>query len=78
MVEKAVKTVFTSQEAADWLGISVNAVRLLVYKKLIPCYKSKGGRRTFFKLEDLEGYALATYVPTDSEVASKAEVRSLQ
>lgn len=75
MVEKRV---FTLREAAEWLGKTPGSMRVATCKRKIPYYKSKNGGKIYFKLEDLEAYALATYVPTDAEVQSKAEVRSLK
>lgn len=72
------KKVFTLREAAEWLGMTVGSLRVAACKHRIPYYKPKCGNRNYFKLEDLEAYALATYVPTDAEVQSKAEVRSLK
>ena len=72
------KKVFTSKEAADWLGLSETALRVARSQHKIPYYKGAGGFRVYFKLEDLEAYALATRVPTAEEVQSKAEVRSLR
>lgn len=72
------KEVFTTKEAAEYLGISQAALRILTNKKRISCYKVKGGIRNYYTLEMLKDYALGTYVPSDAEVASKAEARSLQ
>ena len=72
------KKVFTLREAAEWLGMTPGSLRVAACRKRIPHYKAKCGNRNYFKLEDLEAYALGTRVPTAEEVQSKAEVRSLK
>jgi excisionase family DNA binding protein len=44
----------TAQEAAEFLGITVNALRIRVCRGLIPAYKL-GPRMLRFKLRDLRG-----------------------
>lgn len=71
------KKVFTVREAAEWLGMTPGSLRVATCRHRIPYYKAKHGLRNYFKLEDLEAYALATRVPSAEEVRSKAEMRSL-
>lgn len=72
-----IKEVLTTHEAAEYLGMKETTLRNMVSRKVIPHYKSKGNR-TYFDVSELKAYALAVRIPAASEVASKAEVRSLQ
>lgn len=71
------KEVLTTREAAEWLGLDVLSLRNKIHRKEIPHYKGQNGR-VYFKLEELRKFVFAVRVPAASEVASKAEVRSLQ
>lgn len=70
------KEIFTTQEAAEYLGMKETTLRNMVSAKTIPHYKSKGNR-TYFDVKDLREYALAIRVPSKKEVASKAELKSV-
>lgn len=50
------------KEAAAFLHVSTHHVYRLVEKRLIPHYKSRGGKVIYFSLKDLEEYITHTYV----------------
>lgn len=62
-------TVMTYSQAAGFLGISANALRNLVYKKLIPHVRFTS-RTVRFVREDLEKWVSAKKVETVSPAAS--------
>jgi excisionase family DNA binding protein len=41
---------WTSEETAEYLGISENALRIMVHRNQIPCFRF--GRRLRFRMED--------------------------
>lgn len=52
----ASKDIYTTQEAAMYLGVKRSYLYELVCKKRIPYYKSRGGELTYFKRKDLEDW----------------------
>lgn len=77
MSNKMTKEVLTLREAAEYVGMKETTLRNMVYRKVIPYYKSKGNR-TYFEIKELKAYMMAQRVPSLAEEQSKAEVRSLQ
>lgn len=66
-----VKEVLNVREAAAMLGISADRVRRLTADREIPHYRNATGRLTFLRSE-LTDWCLATKVPTQAEIESKA------
>ena len=64
-------------EAAEYLGISKNYLYQLVSKKEITYYKSKNGRKTSFKLRDLDAWVYARCSKSNSELEEDAARYSL-
>jgi len=54
---KREKPFLTLQEAADYLGVSVNSIYTYVNKRILPYYKPTG-RRLYFSIEDLNRFIL--------------------
>jgi len=61
------------KEAAEILHVSIHHVYRLVEKRLIPHYKSRGGKVIYFSLKDLEEYMTHTYVTPIAEVEQAVE-----
>ena len=56
MNDKAQDRPLTSQEAAEFLSLSLQTVYNYVNKRKIPCYKPSGGR-VYFRRSELEEWA---------------------
>lgn len=67
----AVKEVFSSDEAAEYLNISLSWLYHLTNSKQIPHYKN-GSRRTFYKRSDLDEWMLRGRVLTNEEIEQRA------
>lgn len=70
------KEVFTVKEAAEYLGMKEDSLRVLMSRRRIAYYRSVR-RRVYFTIEDLRAYALATRVETKEETQTKAELAAL-
>lgn len=70
------KEVFTVKEAAEYLGMKEDSLRVLMSRRSIAYYRSVR-RRVYFTIEDLRAYALDTRVETKEETQAKAELAAL-
>ena len=66
------KTILNSKQAAQFIGVSGNALRTMCARRKIAYYKNRTGGRVFFLQNELEEWMLATRVPTDEEVTERA------
>lgn len=67
-----VKQVLTAEDVCMLWGISIGTLHNLTAKKKIPYYKNAGGRKLFFKKEDLEKWFCYYRVPTETELEQEA------
>jgi len=67
------KIVLTMDDVAELTGMSKNYIYRLVHLRRIPHYKSPGGKRTYFKREEVEQWLLSHRVPTTEELQQQAE-----
>lgn len=56
------KTIYTTNEAAELLGITLPYLYKLMCFGKIAYFKSKGGRRCYFKREDLEDWCFGVRI----------------
>lgn len=61
------------KEAAEFLHVSTHHVYRLAERRLIPHYKSRGGKVIYFSLKDLEAYITDTYVTPIAEAELAVE-----
>jgi len=47
----------TARETASFLGISLNYLYKLTHFKMIPFYRSKGGKKIYFKMDEVADWA---------------------
>lgn len=66
------KDVLTVEEAAMYTGMSKRTLYDYTSRGQIPCYKSRGGKTTYFKKEDLISWMLHTPVATADAIQSEA------
>ena len=59
---------FTTKQAANYLGISEMCLRKMCMKREVPYFKSKGGKLNYFLQDDLEKWALAYRVGTQEDL----------
>jgi excisionase family DNA binding protein len=50
------KDIYTSDEAALFLGVKRSYLYELVRRRAVPYYKSRGGKLTYFRRSDLEAW----------------------
>lgn len=55
-VSSDIKKYVRVKQAAEYLGVSTNHVYRLAEKRMIPHYKSRGGKVLYFLLTDLQEY----------------------
>lgn len=72
--EVSKKHFWTTDETAMYLGLSVSYIYKLVGEKSIAYYKSKGGKRIYFKPEDVTEWALSRRSPRADEMKHQAEL----
>lgn len=63
-----VKKFLRVKEAAVYLGVSAAHVYRMTERRLIPHYKSRGGKVIYFAIKDLDEYITHTYVMPASEL----------
>lgn len=73
-----VKKYLRVKQAAEYLGVSTNHVYRLAEKRMIPHYKSRGGKVLYFLLTDLQEYITHTYVTPQSELKTQVEKQFIQ
>ena len=72
-VSSDIKKYLRVRQAAEYLGVSTNHVYRLAEKRLIPHYKSRGGKVLYFLLTDLEVYVTDTYVMPIAEAQQQVD-----
>ena len=63
------------KQAAKRLGISESYLYKLTSRREIPHFKSRGGKRVYFKREDLDSWAFGKRVRTVEEIDEIAATR---
>lgn len=66
------KEVLTSDEAAQFLGVSKSNLYKLTMRRAIPHYKSASGRLVYFNRQELVGWMMSVKVATRQEINDKA------
>ena len=61
-----------SQEAAEYLGLSLSYFRKMMMRRVIPMYKPSG-KLCFFDPDDLDAYLTSIRISSQSEIDSEAE-----
>lgn len=59
----ASKEIYTTAEACMFLGVKRNYLYELVRNRKIPYFKSRGGKLTYFKRNDLEAWMTDNNIP---------------
>ena len=65
----------TIADAAAYLGLSISYLYRLTSERRIPHYKSAGGKRVYFKREDLDAWAYGNHVKTSDDIEQEAATR---
>ena len=68
----AAKDALTMDDAAAYTGLSKSYLYRLVCEKIIPYYKSAGGKQTYFKKSELCDWLLKHRVSTTEEAQESA------
>lgn len=66
-IVKPLKEFMTVDEIADYLGLSKSAIYKLTSKRELPFY-NPGGKKIYFKREEIDAWVEASRVSSDSEV----------
>lgn len=61
-----------SQEAAEYLGLSLSYFRKMMMRRVIPMYKPSG-KLCFFDPDDLDAYLTSIRISSQSEIETEAE-----
>lgn len=72
-VSSNIKKYVRVKQAAEFLGVSATHIYRLAERRLIPHYKSGGGKVLYFALSDLEAYVTHTYVMPIAEAEQQIE-----
>lgn len=62
------KKILTTKDAAIYLGVSQTFIRKMCMNRELPYYKSRGGKLNYFKVDDLDSWAMAYRVSTNNEM----------
>lgn len=65
--------IYTTKQAANYLGVSEMCLRKMCMKREVPYYKSKGGKLNYFLQDDLEKWALAYRVGTQEDLEARLD-----
>lgn len=68
----SVKNTLTVEEAASYMGLSVEYVRKMAKNRSIKSYRSKSGRGIYFHKADLDKWMMYTEVNTNEHIRSEA------
>lgn len=66
------RKLLNSQEAAEYLGLSLSYFRKMMMRRVIPMYKPSG-KLCFFDPDDLDAYLKSVRISSQSEIDSEAE-----
>ena len=72
------KPVLTSDEAAQYMGISKSYLYKLTMSQKIPHYKSPMGKMCYFNREELEQWLQSDRIPTIEEVEQQAQAYNIK
>lgn len=72
------KTIYTTKEAAAFLGITLPYLYKLMCFGKIAYFKSRGGKMCYFKAQDLENWCLGVRVATDKETEAMAAAHCIK
>jgi excisionase family DNA binding protein len=61
----AAKDIYSTEEAALFLGVKRSYLYELVRRRALPHYKSRGGKLTYFRRSDLEEWMTYNKIATD-------------
>lgn len=62
------KPLYTTKEAAAFLGVRTCYIYELIRGNKLPYYRSRGGKLIYIRREDLIKWAQAMYVPTPHSI----------
>ena len=65
------RKMLNSQQAADYLGLSISYFRKLMMRRIIPMYKP-GGKVCFFDPDDLDVYLKSIRISSQTEIENEA------
>ncbi|OSZ81140.1 hypothetical protein CAP36_07860 [Chitinophagaceae bacterium IBVUCB2] len=71
------KTIVTFAEAANWLGLSHSSLYKMTSDRKLPYYKP-GGKRIFFKMEELKAWVLSNRTSSLKELQSNSTIKNNQ
>lgn len=63
-----IKAVLTVRETALYMGICEKTLYNLMCKRAIPYYRGKGGKKAYFKREEVENYLLNTPIKSNAQI----------
>lgn len=72
------KEYLKTKEAAEILGVSPNALRMMCSRRKIAFYKNQTGTRNYFKLSDLQNWLTGERFATMDEIKEQVETKILQ
>ena len=67
------KEVLTTQEVAEYLGVSKSCVYKWTMSRAIPHYKSPTGKLCYFNRKEIEAWMQSNRVATDDELEQQAQ-----
>ena len=70
------KDVMTTQEVAEYIGVTNQRVRALVARNEIPFFKNEGETRNYFRRQDIDNWRARRRVKTNAELRTEAATRS--
>lgn len=65
------KPLYTTREAAAFLGVKLSYIYELVRNNKLPYYRSRGGKLMYIRQADLLKWAKATFVPSISSIRER-------
>lgn len=65
------RKLLNSQEAAEYLGLSLSYFRKMMMRRIIPMYKPNG-KLCFFDPDDLDTYLTSVRIPSQDETDTEA------
>lgn len=66
------KDILNAEEASEFLGLKKSYLYKMCQANEIPHFRSKGGKKIYFKRSDLEDWMLYQKVETKEEIQQKA------
>lgn len=72
------KEYLKTKEAAEILGVSPNALRMMCSRRKIVFYKNQTGTRNYFKVSDLQNWLTGERFATMDEIGEQVETKILR